>query len=104
MIGYLILAVYLVLINGIAFAMFAIDKTAAIRGEWRVSEGTLLFLAMIGGSVGAIVAQRRLRHKTRKEPFRSTLYCLILLQLGGLAYLCVNGMPPALARVISSFK
>lgn len=62
-----------VFINALTFMMFRIDKTRAINGDWRVSEGTLLFLALIGGWFGAKAARRLFRHKTRKEPFRSQL-------------------------------
>lgn len=57
----------------VAYEMFALDKRCALLGRWRVSESQLLFWAMIGGWPGAKLAQRRLRHKTRKEPFRSRL-------------------------------
>ena len=87
---WLIVVGYLIVINAAAYVMFALDKTAAVRGEWRISEGTLLLVALVGGSVGAITAQQRLRHKTRKEPFRSMLYGTVVLQVVGLAYLYSN--------------
>jgi uncharacterized membrane protein YsdA (DUF1294 family) len=61
--------------------MFAIDKSAAERGEWRIAETTLLFSAFIGGSAGAIAAQHFLRHKTRKQPFRMMLFAVVALQI-----------------------
>ena len=81
---------YVIVINAVAYGMFALDKTAAVRGEWRISEGALLLVALFGGSVGAITAQQRLRHKSRKEPFRSMLYGTVLLQMAGLTYLYLN--------------
>lgn len=68
-------------VNGLAFLMFRIDKDRAIQGEWRVSESTLLILAFIGGWFGAKAAQRRFRHKTRKEPFRTFLNLIPALWL-----------------------
>jgi len=59
--------------NGLAFLNFLKDKQAAKRQDWRVSETSLLFLAFCGGSIGAKIAQQVLRHKTRKQPFASTL-------------------------------
>ena len=58
-----------------AFTMLAFwwDKTAATIGGRRTLESTLLLLATLGGSVGAIAGQQIFRHKTRKEPFRSRL-------------------------------
>jgi uncharacterized membrane protein YsdA (DUF1294 family) len=83
---------YLIVINLLAFGMFALDKNAARQGSWRISEGTLLFSALAGGTLGAISAQQMLRHKTRKEPFRSLLYATALLQFGVIIYLCLNGL------------
>lgn len=75
---------WLAVTNLVAFAAFGLDKRLAQAGSWRISESTLLGLALVGGSVGAIGAQHLFRHKTRKEPFRSTLYGIVLLQIGGL--------------------
>lgn len=61
------------LLNAVVFCVYWWDKQAAIEGGWRVRESTLLILAFIGGSIGAITAQRVLHHKTRKEPFRTIL-------------------------------
>jgi uncharacterized membrane protein YsdA (DUF1294 family) len=67
------LILYLAGINLVTFAMFAWDKYSAIKGQWRIPEKTLLTLALAGGTPGAIIAQQRLRHKTRKQPFRAQL-------------------------------
>ncbi len=75
------IAFVLVSINVLTFLAFWRDKQAARAGEWRVRESTLLGLAVIGGSLGAIAAQRLLRHKTRKEPFRTALPALLALHL-----------------------
>ena len=71
---FVLAAAYLVIINLAAFAAFASDKHRAIRGAGRIPESTLLNLALLGGTSGAIAAQQLLRHKTRKEPFRTTLW------------------------------
>jgi uncharacterized membrane protein YsdA (DUF1294 family) len=44
---------------------------------WRVSERTLLYLAAIWASDGAVSAQILLRHKTRKQPFRTYLRLIV---------------------------
>lgn len=66
----------LIAINLAAFLMFRSDKRAAERGEWRMRESTLLWVAFLGGSSGAVLAQQVFRHKTRKEPFRSILLAI----------------------------
>lgn len=63
------LLIYLVF-NCLAFVAFADDKARAQRGRWRISEGSLLWFTLFGAP-GAAAAGRLLRHKTRKQPFRS---------------------------------
>jgi uncharacterized membrane protein YsdA (DUF1294 family) len=79
-------ALYAVAINATTFAAFALDKRAAERRAWRVPEAWLLMLAALGGSPGALVAQQALRHKTRKEPFRTWLWAIVVAQIAALAF------------------
>ena len=50
----------------IAFIVFGLDKYFAKKHMRRISESNLLLFAMLGGTVGAIIAQHFFRHKTRK--------------------------------------
>ncbi|WP_311272073.1 MULTISPECIES: DUF1294 domain-containing protein [Rhizobium] len=77
----LALATYLAF-NILVFLTYWWDKQAARKGSWRAHESTLLWLAFLGGSVGVVLAQRLLRHKTHKEPFRSYLLAIIVVQIG----------------------
>lgn len=54
----------------VGFLAFAWDKQKARAGLWRTPEATLLLFGLIGG-LGAWMGQHLLRHKTRKEPFRT---------------------------------
>jgi len=76
------IGIYVLLANLFAFAAFAIDKAAAESGRWRIPETTLLMLALVGGSLGALIGQRVMRHKTRKQPFRSILLAIAVLHVG----------------------
>ncbi len=73
------LLIILVLFNIVTFCLYWWDKEAAREGHWRVSEPRLLQFAFFGGSLGAFAAQRILRHKTRKEPFRTRLMAILIL-------------------------
>ena len=43
------LTYYLLAINAVAFIMYGIDKYKAKEAKWRISEATLLLLAVLGG-------------------------------------------------------
>ena len=78
---------FIIVINLFAFAFFWADKRAAELSERRISESTLLLLAAIGGSAGAIAGQQYWRHKTRKEPFRSMLFAIAAFQVVALGWI-----------------
>ena len=78
-------ALYFVGMNAGAFVAFWLDKRRAEQGLWRIPEATLLGIAVAGGSSGAIAGQQILRHKTRKEPFRTKLWLIAALQAAGVA-------------------
>ncbi len=73
----------IIVLNFAAFAAFGIDKAKAERGAWRVSESTLLWLALFGGSPGAYAGRRLFRHKTRKQPFNRQLFMVVVVQVLG---------------------
>ncbi len=78
----MMVALFLLAANVLTLLLFADDKRRAARREWRISERTLLIAALLGGSVGALTAQHMLRHKTRKEPFRTGLPLIVAAHLG----------------------
>ena len=98
-----LLLIYL-LVNVVVYCVYWWDKQAAIEGARRVRESTLLWLAMAGGSLGALTAQQVLRHKTRKEPFRSILMTIGALHvvLGVVWITSPNFVAEALSRMKAS--
>lgn len=76
-----ILIVYLATINFITFAAFALDKIAAIEHRSRIRIVTLLGLAFIGGSLGALLGMYLLRHKTKKDYFTVGVPLIIIMQV-----------------------
>ena len=63
------LVAYIVIMNVIAFVVYGIDKSKARRKRWRIPEHTLIFLAFIGGSVGALLGMYFFHHKTKHPKF-----------------------------------
>ena len=55
---------YLIFINVVTFLVYGIDKWKAKQGSWRISEATLLILAVFGGSIGALLGMKVWHHKT----------------------------------------
>jgi uncharacterized membrane protein YsdA (DUF1294 family) len=72
----------------VCFIYYAVDKSAAAAGRWRVPEGTLILLGLAGGWPGAIVAQQLLRHKSSKEDFRSAFWASVVLNVLAFVALC----------------
>lgn len=66
----------------LTFIMYAIDKSAARKGHWRTQESALHVMSLAGGWPGALVAQQKLRHKSRKKSFRSVFWATVLLNVG----------------------
>ena len=63
--------------------VYAIDKSAAKAGRWRVSENTLHTLSLVGGWPGALVAQQVLRHNSNKAAFRSAFWATVVVNVAG---------------------
>lgn len=57
-------------INATVFVLYGVDKRRAIRGAWRIPERTLLAGTWLLGGVGAWLAMRTFRHKTKHIAFR----------------------------------
>jgi len=82
------------IVSLITFILYAIDKSAARRNAWRISEDKLHFFALAGGWPGALIAQQLLRHKTKKESFRSVFWVTVGVNVGLFVWLLTpNGIP-----------
>lgn len=88
--SWLVVAWYLVLAV-LTYITYARDKAAAQSGEWRTPESTLHLLSVLGGWVGALVAQTYLRHKSQKPEFRMAYYLTVVINLGGLLFIMAGG-------------
>jgi hypothetical protein len=75
-----ILMIYLGIINVITFLAFAIDKLHAIKGKRRIRIITLLGLAFVGGSAGALLGMYTLRHKTKVYYFTVGVPLIMIMQ------------------------
>ena len=84
---YQILLVYLLLVNAAGFLLMLVDKIKAKRNLWRIPEATLMGVAVIGGSIGAIAGMNLFRHKTKHAKFYIGLPVILVLQI--VAVICI---------------
>lgn len=76
-----VLILYLIIVNLVGYAIMGIDKKRAIRGAWRISEASLFFTAIIGGSLGCILGMQHFRHKTKHWYFKYGMPAILILQV-----------------------
>ena len=81
---------YLLVVNIATFLLYGIDKYKAKKGRWRISEATLLLMAVIGGSIGAWGGMRLWHHKTMHKKFKYGIPIIIILQVCLVLYLHTN--------------
>jgi len=72
---------YIVGVNILAFLVYGIDKWRAKKGKWRISEATLLLLAVIGGSIGAWLGMKVWHHKTMHKKFKYGVPAILIIQI-----------------------
>ncbi len=81
------LAYYLLAINVVTFIVYGIDKYKAKKAKWRISEATLLLLAVLGGSIGAWMGMKVWHHKTMHKNFKYGIPAILLIQIALMTYL-----------------
>ena len=72
---------YIVGVNILTFFVYGIDKWRAKKGKWRISEATLLLLAVIGGSIGAWLGMKVWHHKTMHKKFKYGIPAILIIQI-----------------------
>lgn len=80
-----LLAFYFIM-SVVTFIVYAVDKSAAQNARWRTPENTLHLLSLFGGWPGALIAQQKLRHKSKKQPFRMIFWFTVMLNFVALIW------------------
>lgn len=78
------------LVSILTFLVYRFDKAAAQHGRWRTKESSLLLLGLVGGWPGAVLAQRVLRHKSRKKSFQWAFWGTVVINFVALAWLLAS--------------
>ena len=87
-----ILLIYLAVVNILTIIVFGVDKMNAKSNRQRVRIVSLLGLAFIGGSVGALIGMYGFHHKTKKAYFTVGVPLILLMQVVVLFYVMNMGM------------
>jgi uncharacterized membrane protein YsdA (DUF1294 family) len=74
-------------LNLLTFLIYGIDKFKAKKAKWRISEATLILLAVIGGSIGAWLGLKVWRHKTQHKKFYIGIPIILTLQVIATIYI-----------------
>ena len=74
-------------INVVTFCLYGIDKWKSKRSKWRVSEAALLWMAVLGGSVGAWIGMKTWHHKTQHAKFKYGLPLILIAQIALVGWL-----------------
>lgn len=70
-----------IIVNVLSYLFMHMDKNNSRNGRKRISEASLLTLAVIGGSIGMLVSMYVLHHKTRKKKFKFGVPAILLAQI-----------------------
>ena len=76
---YRILIIAFAAWNLLVFLIYGLDKLKAKAERWRISEKTLLLLALFFGGTGALIGMGVFHHKTQHRKFTIGVPLLTLL-------------------------
>ncbi|OCS93048.1 DUF1294 domain-containing protein [Caryophanon latum] len=82
--------IYTIIMSIVLCALMAYDKERAKNNEWRVSEKTLIIMALCGGALGGVLGMYLFRHKTKHNkfafglPLLGALHVFVLVQLASM--------------------
>ena len=87
-----VLLIALAAVNLLAFILYGIDKFKAKKGAWRIPEASLLLVAFLGGSLGALLGMELFRHKTKHAKFKVLVPLFLILHVVLAVYIVKAGL------------
>lgn len=80
-IGIKYVIIYFLVANLVGFLSMGIDKFKAKRGYWRIPEGTLIMITVLGGGIGTLIGMYTFRHKTKKLKFTVGIPTILITEV-----------------------
>lgn len=65
----------------ITYWVYVEDKSRATNSEYRISENFLHLLSLLGGWMGAIIVQQKIRHKNKKISFQVIFWITVIVNI-----------------------
>lgn len=84
-----LLLLYLLIINAVGFVLMLVDKIKAKKNLWRIPEATLMGVAAVGGSIGALIGMYTFRHKTKHPKFTLGIPLILAVQISAFIWILV---------------
>lgn len=84
-----LLLLYLHIINAVGFVLMLVDKIKAKKNLWRIPEATLMGVAAVGGSIGALIGMYTFRHKTKHPKFTLGIPLILAVQISIVTWILV---------------
>lgn len=75
-----VIPIYIIM-GMMTYYIYSEDKDMAINNERRTSEQRLLALSLFGGWLGALIAQQKFRHKTKKISFQMSFWTTVFFNV-----------------------
>lgn len=63
----------------ITYLLYSHDKSKAQQKAWRIPEKTLHLCEFIGGWFGGFIAQKKLRHKNKKQSYQLVFWLIVII-------------------------
>ena len=90
LINWKYVVIYLLVINIIGFLAMGLDKLKAKKDWWRIPEGTLMMICLLGGGIGTIAGMYKFRHKTKKLKFTVGMPTILISEIVFIIYLFIK--------------
>ncbi len=98
-----VLFFFYIAMSFVTFMIYEFDKDAAQKGRWRFQETTLQLLALFCGWPGALLAQEKLRHKSKKSNFRIIFWFMVVINCAAYAWVYTPDGAIFLDNLIAKF-
>lgn len=90
--NFITLFFWFAFMNIIAFVLMMKDKQYAKEEKRRISENTLIAVALIGGALGMYLAMYKFKHKTLHKKFTILVPCFIVFHFAFISYFILSSI------------